>query len=405
MSDKTQKKLLLLGGGRYLIPAIKAAHKLGVYVITADYLPNNYAHKFSDEYVDVSIIDKKAVLRVAQEKEIDGIMSFACDPGVVPAAYVAEKMGLPMTAPYNSVCVMQNKGKFREFLYENGFNTPRFGVYNKYEDLLNDINNYAFPLVIKPVDSSGSKGVKKINAVEETKDAVVNALSYSLSGFCIVEEFIEMDGSQSGSDSFVRKGNLDFVTFDRQFYDATGANPFAPVAMCYPTDMSLISQEKLKKEIQRAVSLLRINTTILNIECRIGRDGKPYIMELSPRAGGNRVPEVVRLAYGVDIIEYDVKAALGMSIEKICSSSCEYSYARVIIRSNKNGIFKGLVISDEVMNNYLVETDIFVSYGEQISIFNGASDSIGLLILKFPTMGEAEAYLSNTDKWLYVRTD
>lgn len=74
---------MLLGGLRYLLPAIRAAHEQGYYVITADYLPNNIAHKYSDEYVNVSIVDKEAVLKVAREKQIDGIMSFACDPGVV----------------------------------------------------------------------------------------------------------------------------------------------------------------------------------------------------------------------------------------------------------------------------------------------------------------------------------
>ena len=90
-----QKKLMLLGGLRYLLPVIEEAHKLGVHVITADYLPDNIAHKYSNEYCNVSIIDKEAVLKAAQELQIDGILSHAVDPGVVSAAYVAEKMGLP----------------------------------------------------------------------------------------------------------------------------------------------------------------------------------------------------------------------------------------------------------------------------------------------------------------------
>lgn len=74
-----QKKLMLLGGIRYLLPVIEAAHEQGYYVITADYLPDNIAHRYSDEYVNVSIIDKEAVLKVAREKEIDGILSFGVD--------------------------------------------------------------------------------------------------------------------------------------------------------------------------------------------------------------------------------------------------------------------------------------------------------------------------------------
>ena len=95
-----QKKLMLLGGIRYLLPAIEAAHKHGCLVITVDYLPDNIAHKYSDEYHNVSILDKEAVLTLAQELQIDGILSYAVDPGVVTAAYVAEQMGLPFTCSY-----------------------------------------------------------------------------------------------------------------------------------------------------------------------------------------------------------------------------------------------------------------------------------------------------------------
>lgn len=115
-----QKKLMLLGGIRYLLPVIEAAHEQGYYVITADYLPNNIAHRYSDEYVNVSIIDKEAVLKVAREKEIDGILSFGVDPGVVSASYVQTQMGIPSFGPFESVEILQNKDKFRTFLSENG---------------------------------------------------------------------------------------------------------------------------------------------------------------------------------------------------------------------------------------------------------------------------------------------
>ena len=102
------KKLMILGGSRYALPVIEAAHSLGLYVITCDYLPDNIAHKYSDEYCNVSIIDKDAVLDAARALGIDGIISFACDPGVVTAAYVAEKMGLPSCGSYESVSILQN---------------------------------------------------------------------------------------------------------------------------------------------------------------------------------------------------------------------------------------------------------------------------------------------------------
>ena len=85
------KKILMLGGSRYIIPVIRAAHELGYSVVTCDYLPNNIGHKYSDEYYNVSIVEKDAVLALASKLGTCGVMSFACDPGVTTAAYVAEK--------------------------------------------------------------------------------------------------------------------------------------------------------------------------------------------------------------------------------------------------------------------------------------------------------------------------
>ena len=109
-------KLMLLGGAAHIVPVIEAAHKHGIYVITVDYLPDNTAHKYSDEYVNVSIIDKDAVLKAAEEREIDGIVSFGIDPGVESAAYVQEKMHLPALGPYHSAHILQNKDLFRAFM-------------------------------------------------------------------------------------------------------------------------------------------------------------------------------------------------------------------------------------------------------------------------------------------------
>ncbi|MFR3450947.1 MAG: hypothetical protein ACLTSX_04230 [Collinsella sp.] len=101
------KTLLLLGGARYALPVIKAAHDLGARVVTCDYLPDNYAHAFADEYVNASIVDREAILRVAKDVHADGVMSFAADPGVVSAAYAAEKLNLPFQGSYEAVATLQ----------------------------------------------------------------------------------------------------------------------------------------------------------------------------------------------------------------------------------------------------------------------------------------------------------
>lgn len=145
INSMKQKKLMLLGGIRYLLPVIKAAHAQGYYVITADYLPDNIAHKFSDEYINVSIIDKEAVLKIAREKNIDGIMSFGVDPGVITASYVQNQMGLPSFGPYESVDILQHKDKFRVFLKENDFNVPWAFSFSSETEAWEARNNFSYP--------------------------------------------------------------------------------------------------------------------------------------------------------------------------------------------------------------------------------------------------------------------
>lgn len=159
--SQTKKKLLLLGGLRNLIPVIKAAHEQGYYVITCDYKPNNPAHQFSDEFHNISILDKEAVLALAKELNINGILSFAVDPEVATAAYFAEKLNLPFNDSNASVDILQNKAKFREFLTQNDFNVPKAKGFSSTKNLDNEIKYFNWPLIVKPVDSSGSKGFKK----------------------------------------------------------------------------------------------------------------------------------------------------------------------------------------------------------------------------------------------------
>lgn len=166
-----QKKILLLGGDNLLLPVIKAAHELGCYVITVDYLPDNVAHKYSDEYQYASTTDKEAVLEIAKKCHIDGILTFT-DSGVVTAGYVAHELGLPSPGPYESIQILQNKGRFRQFLAEHGFNVPKAKSYTDIDMALDEKEIWKYPVIVKPVDSAGSKGVTKVESPELLKEAI-----------------------------------------------------------------------------------------------------------------------------------------------------------------------------------------------------------------------------------------
>ena len=395
------KKLMLLGGMRYLVPVIEAAHKLGVYVITCDYLPNNIAHKYSDEYCNVSILEKDKVLEKAKELKIDGILSFACDPGVVTAAYVAEKMGLPSSGPYESVEILQNKGKFRKFLTENNFNVPVAKQYTDIETALNDTEMFNWPVIVKPTDSAGSKGVTKVEEKDKLKDAINYALKFSHSNEFIIEDFLEKVGDSSDCDSFSIDGKLKFVSFSAQKFDENCENPYTPAAFTWPASISKIHQEELTNEIQRLLTLLNMKSSIYNIETRECTNGKAYIMECSPRGGGNRLAEMVRYMTGVDMITNIVKVALGMEPDDINQQEIKDNWAEIILHSEKKGIFEKLWISDEISSN-IVENDLWIEDGTKVGGFAGANEAIGTMVLKFDSEIQMNNVLNNQNNYIKV---
>jgi len=396
-----QKKLMLLGGIYYLKPAIEAAHKLGLYVITADYLPNNVAHQWSDEFVNVSIIDKEAVLKVAREKEIDGIISYGVDPGVVTAAYVAEQMGLPNVGPYKSVEILQNKALFRQYLADNGFNTPKSKGYFSVEDALLDADKFDYPVIVKPVDSAGSKGVTRVNAKDDLKPALELAYKCSLGAKeLIVEDFIELEGYQSGSDSFSVDGKMVFTSFDDQRFDKKATNPYAPSAHTWPSTMPVWAQKELKSEIQRLITLLGMRTSLYNIEARVGKNGKAYIMELSPRAGGNRLAEVLTMATGIALPMACVKAAVGMPVEMSAPVFDGY-WADVVLKSQKAGVFQDVEVAEE-LQPYVKELALYKHEGDEVESFGAANAAVGSMFLRFDTREQLEAYIDRLEELVKV---
>lgn len=396
-----QKKLMLLGGIRYLLPVIKAAHEQGYYVITADYLPDNIAHQYSDEYVNVSIIDKEAVLKVAREKEIDGIMSFGVDPGVVSASYVQEQMGLPSFGPHDSVVILQNKDKFRAFLTENGFNVPWAKGFDNIEDALKESYWYSWPLIVKPTDSAGSKGVTRVDNINELQSALEYAFKYSISGHVIVEEFIEKQGCSSDTDSYAQDGVLKFVSFSAQRFDAAATNPYTPAAFSWPSTFTKEEESYLTSEIQRLITLLKLKTAVFNIEVRVGTNGKPYIMELTPRGGGNRLCEMLRYATGVDMITAITRAIVGDEPQLIEQKPYNGHWAEIILHANKDGEFVGLQI-DPSLPAEVIEEDLWVKSGDFVHGFEAANDAIGTLVLRFENAEDLEKTITNQSSWLKV---
>lgn len=398
------KKLLLLGGSRYLLPVIKAAKELGIYTITCDYLPDNIAHQYSDEYCNISIIDKDAVLEKAIELNVDGVMSFACDPGVITAAYVAEKMGLPFQGSYKSTSILQDKGLFRQFLTDNNFKCPHSKRYTDINKPFEDIDFFTWPVIVKPVDSAGSKGVTKVNDPKELMKAIETAIDGSHSATFIIEDFLTFKGYHSSADVFTVDGIVKFITYSDQLFDKDADNPYTPAKIIWPTTMEKIYQDELSSEIQRLMTLLEMKTGIYNIETCVGADGTPYIMEVSPRGGGCKIAELQKLAFGVDLIENEVRKAVGLPLIEIKQTECDGYWCETIIHSDteESGYLKEIVIDPEIKEKHLVVSDLSVKEGDLVHPFTGANMALGDMFFRFDSRKELDEIMENINHWMNI---
>lgn len=383
------------------LPAIKYAREQNYYTILCDYLPDNPGQYYSNEYHCVSTTDKEAILDIAKKSNIDGILAYISDSASPTAAYVANKLNLT-SYPYESVQILTKKDLFRHFLLENGFNCPRAEGFRTIKDARKNLHKFYFPLIIKPVDSSGSRGVSKINNVEEFDAAFEYAISYSRENIVIIEEYIEKSHKyQIGGDVFIVDGKLDFCGL-LNCHRNNEVNPFIPVGKSYPILLDKEKTELVRYEIQKVINLLNLKTGPLNIEIILGDNQKPYIIEIGPRNGGNLIPHFLEMVTGVDLIKATVETALGNRDINVHYVPKKEYYATYTIHSSNEGKLAGILFENEIKEN-IVEKYFFKEKGSTIDIFNAGNKALGFVFLKFKSMEELECKMERMNQYIKVQ--
>ena len=400
------KKLLLLGGSPQQIVAIETAKKLGLYTVLCDYLPDNPGQYVADKFYLTSTTDKEAVLEVARREQVDGVLAYASDPAAPTAAFVAQEMNLPGN-PYRSVEILCNKDKFRAFLKEHDFCTPEARGYQTVEDAFADIEagKYQLPVIVKPVDSSGSKGVGRVDTVAEAEEALEYAMSFSRGKRIIVEEFVEKLGYQIAGDGLSIDGKLVFRYFANDHFNPKCVNPFVPISASFPYNMPQQVQDKVHGEIQRLLTMLDMKTCTYNFDMRIDKDYNVYLMEIAPRDGGNYIPQMIQYATGIDLVECSVRAAMGMPIEGDFTVQPHGFYAYYAVHSLEDGVLKEVQIREDVQKKHILENHIVKKPGDQIFAFTGANTTLGILLMKFDSLEQMLELMDHSEKWIEVKME
>lgn len=389
------KKILLLGGSAQQLVAIRAAKELGYYTVVMDYLPDNPGQYEADKFYGKSTTDVEAVYRIAKEEKVDGILAYASDPAALPAAIVAERLGLP-TNPASSVEILGLKYPWREFLHTNGFACPKHHSFHP-ETPISEIKakakDFTFPLVVKPTDSSGSKGVTMLESWEGLEKAILWADSYSRNKILLIEEYIQRGfPSVIGGDIFVWDGKI-VLYGEMECLRDMQKSPLIPIGEKKPLQVSDKQKERIHSELQRIVTSLDIRFGELNIEIILDKDDNVHFLELGPRAGGNMIPIQLSDAFGIDLVKANVQAAMGEKPGFLANPIHELPgyYMHYVLHSYEDGLFEGIDIAPEIQNN-IYRKVIYKTPGDKVETFDGAGKALGILFLHFDTLEEMEHF-------------
>lgn len=379
------KKLMIMGAGIYQVPLIKKAKEMGIYTIAVS-IPGNYpGFEIADQVCYENTVDYEKVLELARKEKVDGIVTAGTDVAVITIGKVCDELGLTGLS-FEAAKIASNKIRMKKKYEEYGVRTARFREISFEEDVYEKTKELNFPLIFKAVDTSGSRGIIRVNSREEFEAAREVVRANTRTDFFIVEEFIE--GEEFGAQAFVYRGEVKFILphGDYVFHGDTGV----PIGHFAPYMLSEEVIADAKAQLEKAIEAMGLDNCAINADF-ILRDGQTYVLELGGRSGATCLAELVSIYYGFDYYEKLIQAALGEDVE--FPQEHAVPNASMLLRSDKDGVITSIENRNEPDENiYEIQFDYKV--GEPVKKFHVGPHRIGHVITKGETLEQAVAKLN-----------
>lgn len=388
------KKVLFLNATVQDIHFILTYRKLGYYVITSGNRPDFVGHKYADEYICGDYSNYEEILQIAKDNDVCAISGGTSDKAYLCAAYVSEKLGLKGYDSYEVTEILHVKDKFREFTSQNKIKAPLAQNYDNPDAIKAAIDDFKLPLIIKPVDSAGGKGVSIVSDKNEVEECARKAFSASVNGKIVIEELIE--GKQHAISAFIVNGRVKaFYNYEEYSF----LNQFMVSTMIGPARHSENITEKLIEEIEKIADILKLVDGQVHVQYMV-KDNDISIIEIMRRCVGNYVSSMINDSVGIAWLDWYIRAQLGLDCSHIpARMGGGFDCASQVIMSEADGIIDSIVIDDRIKKN-VYNVDIWLDNGYEITDY--MNEKIGIVLLKFESKTEREFYEKNYDKLIRV---
>lgn len=379
------KKILILGGSPNQLRLVKAARVLGINTIVCNYLDDCAARYDCDKFYLQDYRDKDGVLRIAEKEKIDGVISNS-EAAMPIVAYVAEQMRLVGNS-LSGIEMLISKTKFRELQRQCGMYAPRNFECDDLEKLLQRIKSLNFPVIVKPCESSGTRGTARIDRLEDSeilRKAFEDCLHFSVNGKVSVEEYVIMPTLKViDGDVFVCGKELlwnGFFTCYRSRYA-----PMLPMMESFPIQISDKDFSIVKDHIRRLFDMAGIVHGQYNVEMYFTEKRELFVIEINARQGGNNIPHLIELHSGIDFDKLLVATAVGdmTYYDAIKNRKITPRYiTQYVVFSRETGMLERLDI-DESIGRFLIERVDVKHVGDEVVAGVNAGDSIARLVFDF----------------------
>ena len=382
----SQKKLLLLGGSHAEIPLIKAAQALGWFVITTGNNRDGLGHPYADKTVFADFSNKEEMLALARTEGVQAVCSGCNDFALLSTVYVCEKLGLPGHDSYATSLEIHHKDKYRALATRLGIPTPQAKVVHNAQEFESATSSLAFPIIVKPVDLTGGKGIHRAANIEEAHAAYKDATSRTREDHVVVEEFVQ--GTNHGFSAMLVKGKVAFAFSDNEQYFV---NKYLVSGANSPSTTSAAGLANLRDYSERIARELHLVDGILHIQYIEKADGTPVIIEICRRPPGDLYIKFVQYATGVDYPKFIVMAETGMDISAIPDVPTQGYWLRHCVMAGpdiKNGCtVREVVFAPEIQGN-IVEKFLWYKPGETVT--DPLTYKAGIIFFKFDSLAEMQ---------------
>lgn len=381
---KKQKKVMIIGAGKLQVPAIVKAKEMGLKVIAIDMDSNAPGFKLSDEFIQLSTIDIENCLKKALEIKPDAVMTLASDMPIRTVAAIGEKCNL-RTISFETALNATDKGKMRIKLKEMNVPVPNFYIVSSMEQYLQVIKHFMGKFIVKPADSSGSRGIVLVDGSNNVNEAYWYAKKHSRSGEVLVEEY--MVGPEVSVEALTINGKTDVIAITDKL--TTGVPHFVEMGHSIPSHLPTKVQKEIKNLALAAIEAIGIDFGPTHTEIIVTQEG-PKIVELGARLGGDNITtHLVPLATGVDMVECSLRLALG---EDVKVPQIQLKGAAIRYLKTEAGILKSVNYPSSLKKkNGVKEITLTKNLGDKISKIGSSNDRIGYVITKGNSSKEAIA--------------